>query len=313
MSEDKKKIAADRRKRIQNLKRLIIASLITAILLPCAGCVILFIRVNSLNIQLVELREQIVKLEENLSGSEETGVTYDRDELQSQPEIKNTEILEPEAEQEEQGRHKVYLTFDDGPSIYTADILDILAEYDVKATFFVVGKEDAASQELLKRIVEEGHTLGMHSYTHKYSELYQSLDTFSEDCTKLQEYLYQVTGVESRFYRFPGGSSNKVSNMDMLEGIDYLHSQGLEYYDWNISSGDGGSVLLSASTLLKNCMDGMQEQDSSMILLHDSASKKTTVEALPDIIENILAVEDTVILPITEDTEPVQHKQTIRN
>ena len=90
---------------------------------------------------------------------------------------------------------KVYLTFDDGPSGNTSRILDILAEYDVKATFFVVGKEEEQYQELYKRIVDEGHTLGMHSYSHKYDEIYQSVDSFAQDMSKLQEFLYETTGV----------------------------------------------------------------------------------------------------------------------
>ncbi|MDE6608589.1 MAG: polysaccharide deacetylase family protein [Lachnospiraceae bacterium] len=94
----------------------------------------------------------------------------------------NLEAPEPEIfdENEEEENiesvkmRKVYLTFDDGPSVYTGEILDILKEYDVKATFFVVGKEGEKYEELYKRIVEEGHTLGMHSYSHKYSEIYET-------------------------------------------------------------------------------------------------------------------------------------------
>jgi len=97
---------------------------------------------------------------------------------------------------------KVYLTFDDGPSIYTDEILDILKEYHVKATFFVVGKEDAASQKAIRRIVAEGHTLGMHSYSHKYSELYASREAFQEDFEKERDYLETLTGSKIAFYRF---------------------------------------------------------------------------------------------------------------
>lgn len=99
---------------------------------------------------------------------------------------------------------KVYLTFDDGPSSNTARILDILAEYDVKATFFVVGKEEEKYQELYKRIVDEGHTLGMHSYSHKYDEIYQSVDSFAQDMSKLQEFLYETTGVWCKILQISG-------------------------------------------------------------------------------------------------------------
>ena len=202
---------------------------------------------------------------------------------------------------------RIYLTFDDGPSIYTNDILDILDSYNVKATFFVVGKEGTNAEEALQRIVDEGHTLGMHSYSHKYKELYESMDSFTQDFARIRDSIYQATGVESVCYRFPGGSSNTISEIDMHDFIDYLDSQGVEYYDWNVSSGDGGSMKLSTDTLLENCTKDIDTRDTSIILLHDSAEKPTTVEALPDIIENILARPDTVILPITENTRPIHH------
>lgn len=206
-----------------------------------------------------------------------------------------------------QYEHMVYLTFDDGPSIYTDEILDILDSYDVKATFFVTGKEDDDSKAALKRIVDEGHTLGMHSYSHKYTEIYESIDDFSADFIKLQDYLYDVTGVRSRYYRFPGGSSNTISTVDMREYANYLSDQGVTFFDWNISSGDGSSRKMPVDTLVANCTDDLDKWQTSIILMHDSAGKHTTVEALPAIIENILAMDDTVLLPITDATRPVQH------
>ncbi len=214
----------------------------------------------------------------------------------------------PEEGGEVEAAHKVYLTFDDGPSVYTDDILDILEEYGVKATFFVVGKDTEEARESMKDIVEAGHTLGMHSYSHKYSEIYASVEAFAEDFAKAQEYIYDVTGVKSSVYRFPGGSSNSVSKQDMEIFGEYLHSQGVTFFDWNISSGDGGSAVLPVETLLKNCTGTVEKYSTSVILMHDSAGKKTTVEALPEIIETILEMDDTVILPITEYTEPVQHR-----
>ena len=133
------------------------------------------------------------------------------------------------------------------------------------------------------------------------------MDAFAEDFVKLRDYLKEVTGVESTVYRFPGGSSNTVSAHDMWEYADYLEKCGVRFFDWNIASGDGGSVLLPVETLVKNATEDIPKNGTSVILLHDSGDKRTTVEALPIILENILAMEDTVILPITEDTEPVQH------
>ncbi|MDE6700533.1 MAG: polysaccharide deacetylase, partial [Acetatifactor sp.] len=214
---------------------------------------------------------------------------------------------EPDAGESAPAPRKVHLTFDDGPSIYTDEILEILEEYDVKATFFVVGKEDERSKEAILKIVEAGHTLGMHSYSHKYSELYASTENFAADFEKQRSFLEELTGQTCRFYRFPGGSSNTVSKVDMQQFADYLEEQDMVFYDWNISSGDGGRQLLSVDTLVRNSTSDLGEWKTAVILMHDSADKPTTVEALPQIIEKILAMEDTVILPITDDTQPVQH------
>lgn len=203
--------------------------------------------------------------------------------------------------------HKVYLTFDDGPSSNTGKILDILDAYHVKATFFVVGKEGEWAREALADIAERGHTLGMHSYSHRYADIYASVENFAEDFVKLRGYLEEVTGVVSDVYRFPGGSSNTVSDIDMHEFAEYLESWGVRFFDWNAASGDGGSRLLTVEELVENSLKGIRGRETTVILLHDAAGKPTTVEALPEILEGILAMEDTVILPITEATKPVQH------
>lgn len=205
------------------------------------------------------------------------------------------------------GMHKVYLTFDDGPSNNTDAILDILDEYGVKATFFVVGKE--GYEEQYQRIVKEGHTLGMHSFSHKYREIYQSVDNYSADLKRIQSFLYEVTGVESKIVRFPGGSSNTVSEVSMQELIRYVDNQGITYFDWNISSGDAKSRKISAKQITDNVLKKVNRYNTSIVLLHDSADKDTTVEALPTIIEKILESDNTVLLPISEGTYPVQHVQ----
>lgn len=228
------------------------------------------------------------------------------------PELDETEII-GDSEPAVTAAHKVYLTFDDGPSTNTEKILDILDSYDVKATFFVVGKESDTAKEALMQIVERGHTLGMHSYSHKYSEIYSSEEAFAEDFVKLRSYLEEVTGVTSDIYRFPGGSSNSVSKLDMHMLIDFLDEENVRFYDWNVSSGDASKTQLSVEQLVKNATKGIGQRSVSVILMHDAVDKATTVEALPIIIEKILAMEDTVILPITEDTAPVQHIQRDNN
>lgn len=303
------------RKRVQRLKKMIIGIVAAGIVIPLLCCVYLFCRLHTIDGTLKTLEQRLDELDirnqelqtllQQLQEQKSTPVQTP----QIQEDSSGAEASEPVAEESsgQEEIHKVYLTFDDGPSIYTNDILDILDSYNVKATFFVVGKEGTNAEEALQRIVDEGHTLGMHSYSHKYKELYESMDSFTQDFARIRDSIYQATGVESVCYRFPGGSSNTISEIDMHDFIDYLDSQGVEYYDWNVSSGDGGSMKLSTDTLLENCTKDIDTRDTSIILLHDSAEKPTTVEALPDIIENILARPDTVILPITENTRPIHH------
>lgn len=200
---------------------------------------------------------------------------------------------------------KVYLTFDDGPSTKTDAILDILDKYGVKATFFVCGKPEEKYQAVYKRITDDGHTLGMHSYSHKYSEIYDSLDGFQNDLHKLQNFLYDTTGVWTELYRFPGGSSNTASNVSMSDLTAYLTRSHITYYDWNIYGGDD----VDAKTLTGNVINNLGNYSEAVILLHDASDKEETVEALPEIIEYIQGMDNTEILPITDDTVPIQHEK----
>lgn len=295
----------DRSKRVRRLKKMILGTIALLILIPTVLCIYLGVRVAGLKSQVKSLSLQ---LSMQLQVDEESGV-YEAsgvEESVSPYDAAETDSESGTAETQEASR-KIYLTFDDGPSVNTDEILDILKEYDIKATFFVVGKTDAGSEAAYKRIVEEGHTLAMHSYSHKYDEIYESKEAFVSDLTQLQEYLYEITGVWPRIYRFPGGSSNTVSKADMSELIRYLTNMGIVYYDWNVASGDAVSRTLSVETIVENCMTGINKQSESVVLLHDAANKKTTVEALPEIIEQVLAQGDAVFLPITDETVPVQH------
>lgn len=303
MSQDKSCDGnVSRQQRVRRLKRTIVYALLTLIIIPVICCIFLLCRVRNLDTRIDALEAQIACLEREYS------VLSAKEEAQIQKEPVTTETEEPEMDKDkEDTARKVYLTFDDGPGVNTDKILDILAEYDVKATFFVVGKEDEASKDAIRRIVAEGHTLGMHSYSHKYAELYASEESFKADFEKQRTYLEELTGISCRFYRFPGGSSNTVSNVDMQLLADYLDSQGVVFHDWNIASGDGGRKILDVDTLVRNSTADVVNWKRAVVLLHDSAEKSTTVDALPRIIETIQAMEDTVLLPITENTVPVQH------
>lgn len=307
-------------KKVRRLRRCNVRMMILSVIILMALCVMLLARIRTLDGTVAKLTAQVDSLmrltaqqrelmekmtEETQSAMGEHAVVGN---LEKETETESEEETEP-VEEEPDAAHKVYLTFDDGPSANTEKILKILEKYDIKATFFVVGTACENNEEVLKKIVEAGHTLGMHSCTHKYSELYASVENFGEDLKEQQDYLYEVTGVKSKVYRFPGGSSNKVSDIAMKEFAQYLDSQDVRFFDWNISSGDGGSYLFPTETIIENCTSNVSKYSTSVILMHDSAGKSTTLEALPTVIEKIQAMEDTVILPITSATEPVQHIQ----
>ena len=300
-----------RKKRVKRMKRAIIITLISAILIPIILCVFLFVKVNSMQKQidyLYQVREQTQK-EEQLAKEETLKTTQQEEQAEAEilaSELPETTEVDKEQEKKGNGKKKVYLTFDDGPSTRTEAILGILNEYGVKATFFVVGKEDEYSMEMYKKIVEDGHTLGMHSYSHQYSVIYQSVEAFASDVERLEVLLRTATGEEVKLFRFPGGSSNLVSNIGMQEFIQYLNSEGITYFDWNVSSGDATSKELEAETLVQNVVQDVEIYKSSVVLMHDAADKPNTVEALPKLIEQLQAM-DVEILPITEEVEPIQH------
>lgn len=299
-----------RRKRINRLKKMILGMVAMAILIPVIICIFLGMKVSTLSKEVEKLQEQLEEAR-LLSQEQEIGV-FTTAHIEESPREAVTEQLS-DTEDEEMyaesvsAKKRVYLTFDDGPSTNTDAILDILKEYDVKATFFVVGKTDERSVAAYQRIVEEGHTLAMHSYSHKYQEIYASKESFVADLEQLQEYLYEITGVWPRFYRFPGGSSNTVSRVDMKELIACLNDRDITYFDWNTSSGDAVSGQLPKDTIVWNCIAQLGSQDDCMILMHDASDKRTTVEALPEVITAVRMRGDACFLPITDETSPVQH------
>ena len=319
---------AKRHKRVDRLKKGIMGLFVFAVLAPIVLTVVFTLRINSLEKRLRDVTGNLEKLQaeeqksaveayvsalgnpsgqEGASGQEATAGQEGASGQEATAGQEDACGQEDASDEENVTVRKVYLTFDDGPSSNTDNILDILDTYGVKATFFVTGKEGAKAEASYRRIVEEGHTLGMHSYTHDYSVIYASEEAFMEDMEKLQRYLYDVTGMQSTYIRFPGGSSNKVSDVDMRLLITDVHEAGMEYFDWNVSSQDASSKPLTKEEILDNCLNSIERFQNCIILMHDAGSKDSTVEALPELIEHIQAMEHTELLPITEDTVPVWH------
>ncbi len=301
-----------RRKRIGRIKSAIVMIVSGWILISMILIVALFVRTMSLEKKL----ERLIQTNSTTGASDSLISGQNTEEVPAQ--ASDTEsgeadyiptpavgVTDADNQAEAGDIHKVYLTFDDGPSENTTAILDILAEYEVKATFFVAGREDEESQDLYRRIVEEGHTLGMHSYANKYRVIYQSEEAFETDFRKLKEYLYEVTGTECRYYRFPGGSSNQISNVSMSDLIQFLNREGIVYYDWNVSAGDAASIAYTADEMVENVTEDVVKYKTSVVLLHDADDKSTTVEALGPLIEALQEM-NAEILPIDEDTQVIQ-------
>lgn len=199
----------------------------------------------------------------------------------------------------------IYLTFDDGPSINTGKILDILAKYDVKGTFFVTGN-DASYRNFITRAAKEGHTVGLHTYTHQYS-IYSSEETYFADLNSVKDMVKQLTGIDAHHIRFAGGSSNTVSrnyNRGIMSRlVKDVQNRGFRYYDWNVSSGDAAGNLVPKNSIVANST--ASRVNHICLLMHDSRPKVSTVEALPSIIEHYKKLGYT-FLPISDST-PVFH------
>lgn len=176
----------------------------------------------------------------------------------------------------------IYLTFDDGPGPYTRDLLAVLKKYNVKATFFVISTKYF---DVVKDIVKDGHSIGIHCYTHDYDKIYASEDAYFKDLRKIQDKIEDYTGVRTTLVRFPGGSSNTASRFNkgiMTRLTKALHDMGYQYYDWNVDSYDAGGAK-DADSVVELVKRGVQEQNISIVLQHDI--KKFSVDAVEDIIK----------------------------
>ena len=202
----------------------------------------------------------------------------------------------------------IYLTFDDGPKAgNTNKILDILAKYNVKATFFVTNQYNSSTY-LIKREYEEGHAIGLHTYSHQYSQIYTSIDAYFKDLDKISDVVYNLIGIRPKIIRFPGGSSNTVSK-NYSKGImtalaSEVKNRGYRYFDWNVCGEDAGKCSTS-SCVYKNVVNNLSKNRANFVLLHDT--KTTTLNALEDIIKYALNNNYTFEV-ITESSPTSAHR-----
>lgn len=181
----------------------------------------------------------------------------------------------------------VYLTFDDGPSGNTQALLDILDKYGAKATFFVVGTQLPGRESLLAQMVGRGHAVGVHSYSHQYSQIYDSVDAFLQDMQQVSDAVQQACGQKPALLRFPGGSINGYSRPIYQALIAEVCRRGYSYFDWNVSAEDAVNISRTRQQIAAAVVQGVQGHDFSVVLLHDSDRRETTVRAVEDILEEL--------------------------
>ncbi len=202
----------------------------------------------------------------------------------------------------------IYLTFDDGPSYtITPGILQILKEENIQATFFVINHSDDLNY-LIKQAYEDGHTIGIHSYSHNYRYIYTSEDNFYNDLLQMSNKIENITGQKTKIIRFPGGSSNTVSTFNpgiMTRLTSFVHEKGYFYFDWNISSGDAGEVK-SAEEVYQNVVQNLGNH-ANLVLMHDFENNYYTLNALRRIIAYGKANGYT-FLKLTEGSPTMHHK-----
>ncbi len=198
-----------------------------------------------------------------------------------------------------------YLTFDDGPSPRTGEILDILKEYDIKATFFVINAKEEYTP-YMQRAADEGHTIGVHSASHKYKEIYASVEAYLDDFTRCYDYIYTQTEISPTIYRFPGGSVNNYNKSTNKDIIREMSRRGFVYFDWNVESSDSSNKI-SRDTIYNNVIKGCKGRQRAVIIMHDSIGKKSTVQALKRLIPE-LQRQGWVFKALTNEVKPMIFK-----
>ncbi len=200
----------------------------------------------------------------------------------------------------------IYLTFDDGPSENTLDVLSILDKYDIKATFFMSGSETEQGMEIMKKVADSGHMIGVHSYCHDYDTIYKDVESYLDDFNNTYNIIYNATGVKPQIFRFPGGSINSYNRLVYRQLTSEMTRRGFVYYDWNVSAEDASSRATWTS-IYNNVLNGIEKNSNkrAIVLMHDSAGKHTTVNTLEDIIIELknqgyeFAPLDNTVKPVT--------------
>ena len=272
---------------VRFFKNMILLAVILMVLIPTVMVVVRGNQLEKLEQQEANMRQELeIVSAEMLEFQEEETKELGVDVISYQTMYPDFYAPEPLTATEEASK-VIYLTFDDGPSERTVEILEILREKDVKATFFVIGRTDEDSLNLMKEIVEEGHAIAMHTYSHRYTDIYASVEDYLADMYKLFVLIRDTTGVEPSIFRFPGGSINGYNKGVYQQLEAEMLRRGFVPYDWILSSGDASGTKASAAQIINNVVGPAKKLDRGIVLMHDSEPKTSTVEALVPMIDQL--------------------------
>lgn len=202
----------------------------------------------------------------------------------------------------------VYLTFDDGPSENTYSILQYLRDYNIKATFFVVPNRSEYCYTLLKAIAADGHSIGIHSASHKYEQIYASVEAFLDDFYDAWNMVYEATGIKCEIFRFPGGSVNDYNEATRNDIIKEMSRRGFRHFDWSVDSGDaaGASWTQMWNSVPADIEANYEKNFRSVVLMHDSNGTPNTILVLGDLLKKFASEGKYKFDKINGDTQPVQ-------
>lgn len=274
-----------------NYKKVILVVAILVLVVACIYIGIILPQITKNEKENVSNEENQTKREEN---SNVISVILDKnqDKVEREPEKKYPIIDKDGIERVKNIYHseykRVFLTFDDGPSkTVTPEILRILDEYEIKATFFVLGSRAELYPDLVKEEYNKGHYIANHGYSHKYSYIYASVDNVIDEYRKTEEIIrnaLEKSDYYSNVFRFPGGLPGGKSANLKKEAAELLEENNVAHLDWNCLSKDAEGSF-DKDTLINNVINTSQNKNSVVVLMHDAGNKQTTYEALPEIIE----------------------------
>ena len=288
---------------VEFYKKLILVLLALLILIPTTCAVVFGVQNSMLRHQLAET-EKGPGPSDSVTGGQGAPADMVAEPIEYQklyPELYSTGKIAKERIYEE---NTVYLTFNSTPGDNTEDILNVLDDYGVKATFFLSGTSDSISQSQMKAIVNRGHSIGLNGYSDSYQQIYRSVEGFLEDFKAIYDLVYEATGVQAEIFRYPGGSINAYNSGFYQELNAEMLRRGFIFFDWDVTGEDTLIGGASASQIQSSVLSGMEGKDRGIVLLRDTVGKEAVPEALPEIITTLQG-RGYQFKPLTTDVIPV--------